>query len=349
MSDRRRFLATTAMAVAAVEAGMLRWTHAQGHGDMPSLGGATAWLNSPPLTPAGLRGKVVVVDFWTYTCINWLRSLPYVRAWAERYGRYGLVVIGVHSPEFTFERDIDNVRWAVTSMRIGYPVAVDSDHAVWRAFANRYWPAVYFVDAQGRVRDRHFGEGRYEESESVIRRLLSDAGVSGLPGEPVSVDARGLEVAADWDRLRSPENYLGHERTENFASPGGATPGKGRAYTAPARLKLNHWALAGDWTVESEAAVLNAPGGRIACGFHARDLHLVMGPSAAARSVRFRVLIDGKAPGSSRGGDVDEQGFGTVTVPRLYQLIRQSGPVTDRRFEIECLDAGVKAFAFTFG
>ena len=348
MSDRRRFLATTAMTVAALEAGMIGWTRAEGDGEMPALGGATAWLNSQPLTAAGLRGKVVLIDFWTYTCINWLRSLPYVRAWADRYGRHGLVVIGVHSPEFTFEKDIDNVRWAVKSMRIGYPVAVDSDHAVWRAFENAYWPALYFVDPQGRIRHRHFGEGRYEESESVIRRLLGETGVSCLPGEPLSVDARGLEAPADWDSLKSPESYLGHQRTANFASPGGAAPGKRRAYTAPAHVKLNHWALSGEWTVEKEAAVLNAPRGRIVCGFHARDLHLVMGPSARA-AVRFRVLIDGKAPGRARGADVDEQGLGTLTEPRLYQLIRQSTPVAERRFEIEFLDAGVNAFAFTFG
>jgi thiol-disulfide isomerase/thioredoxin len=349
VTDRRRFLATTAMAFAGLGVGMMRWARAQGNGEMPTLAGATAWLNSPPLTAAGLRGKVVVVDFWTYTCINWLRSLPYVRAWAERYGRHGLVVIGVHSPEFTFEKDIDNVRRAVTSMRIGYPVAVDSDHAVWRAFDNEYWPALYFFDARGRIRDRHFGEGRYEESESVIRRLLTETGASGLPTEPLSVDARGPEVAADWDSLKSPENYLGHERTAKFASPGGAALGTRRAYAAPARLRLNQWALAGEWTMESEASTLNAPSGRIACGFRARDLHLVMGPAARGEAVRFRVLIDGKAPGSARGGDVDEQGVGTVTEPRLYQLIRQSAPVTDRRFEIEFLDAGVKAFAFTFG
>jgi thiol-disulfide isomerase/thioredoxin len=348
-SERRRFLATTAMAVAALELGVIRRARAQGDGEMPSLGGATAWLNSPALTAAGLRGDVVVVEFWTYTCINWLRSQPYVRAWAERYGRHGLVVIGVHSPEFTFEKDIDNVRWAVKSMGIQYPVAVDSDHAVWRAFDNHYWPALYFVDAQGRIRHRHFGEGRYEESESVIRRLLTEAGVGGLPGEPVSVEARGLGVAAAWDSLKSPENYLGHERTANFASPGGAAPGTRRTYAAPARLKLNHWAVAGDWTVEQEAAVLNAPGGRIACGFHARDLHLVMGPPARGQSVRFRVLLDGKEPGAARGGDVDEQGRGTVTEPRLHQLIRQATPVAERRFDIEFRDAGVKAFAFTFG
>jgi thiol-disulfide isomerase/thioredoxin len=233
MNERRRFLATTAIAVAAFEFGMIRRARAQGDGEMPSLGGAMAWLNSPALTAAGLRGKVVVVEFWTYTCINWLRSLPYVRAWAERYGRHGLVVVGVHSPEFTFEKDIDNVRWAVKSMQIQYPVAVDSDHAVWRAFDNQYWPALYFVDPQGRIRHRHFGEGRYEESESVIRRLLTEAGVSGLPGDPVSVDARGLEVAADWDSLKSPENYLGHERAANFASPGGAA----RATLAPTPLQ----------------------------------------------------------------------------------------------------------------
>jgi thiol-disulfide isomerase/thioredoxin len=349
VNARRRFLATTALAVAGLEAGLRRGAHAQGEEQMPPLDGATGWLNSPPLTPAGLRGKVVVVDFWTYTCINWLRSLPYVRAWAERYGRYGLVVIGVHSPEFTFEQDTDNVRWAVKSMRIHYPVAVDSDHGVWRAFDNHYWPALYFVDARGRIRHRHFGEGRYEESESVIRRLLSEAGVSGLPGDAVAVDARGLEVAADWDRLKSPENYLGHERTAKFASPGGVTPGKRRTYAAPARLKLNHWALSGDWTFEQDAAVLETPGGRIACSFHARDLHLVMAPAARGQSVRFRVLLDGKAPGPARGDDVDEQGRGTVVEPRLYQLIRQSTSVAARRFDIEFLDAAAKAYAFTFG
>jgi len=316
---------------------------------MPSLDGATTWLNSPPLTTAGLRGKVVVVDFWTYTCINWLRTLPYVRTWVERYGRHGLVLIGVHSPEFTFEKDVDNVRWAVKSMRLPYPIAVDSDHAVWRAFDNQYWPALYFADAQGRIRHRHFGEGRYEESESVIRRLLTEAGASGLPGEPVCIDGRGLEASADWDSLKSPENYLGYERTANFASAGGAARGKRRAYAAPARLNRNQWALSGDWTMEKEAVVLDAPSGRIACGFHARDVHLVMAPPARGQSVRFRVLIDGKTPGSAAGGDVDDQGLGTVTEPRLYQLIRQSARVADRRFEIEFLDAGVKAYAFTFG
>jgi thiol-disulfide isomerase/thioredoxin len=350
VSDRRRFLATTAMAAAALQLGMTGVGRAQSiTGGLPSLGGATAWLNSPPLTAAGLRGTVVLVEFWTYTCINWLRSLPYVRGWAERYRRHGLVVIGVHSPEFTFERDLDNVRRAVKSLRVEYPVAVDSDHEIWRAFDNAYWPALYFVDAQGRIRHHHFGEGRYAESESLIRGLLTEAGVGGLPGEPVSVDARGPEVPADWDSLKSPENYLGHERTANFASPGGVRGDRRRSYVVPARLKLNHWALAGEWTVEREAAVLNVPGGRIACAFHARDLHLVMGPGVSGQPVRFRVLIDGAAVGSARGGDVDEQGRGTVIEPRLYQLIRQSAPIAGRRFEIEFLDAAVKAFAFTFG
>ena len=318
-------------------------------GELPSLGGAIEWLNSPPLTAAGLRGKVVLIDFWTYTCINWLRTLPYVRAWAEKYKDSGLVVIGVHSPEFGFEQDIDNVRRAVKDMRVDYPVAVDSKHAIWRAFRNQYWPALYFADARGRVRHHHFGEGEYERSEMVIQQLLAEAGIESLPRGLVSVDPRGLEVAADWGSLMSPENYLGHQRTANFASPGGAAPDKRRVYAAPARLTLNHWALSGDWTVQREAAVLAQAGGRIAYRFHARDLHLVMGPAARGTTVRFRVLIDGKPPEPAHGIDIDEQGNGTVTQQRLYQLIRQPKPIVDRQFEIEFVDPAVEAFAFTFG
>jgi len=318
-------------------------------GQLPSLGGATGWLNSPPLTAAGLRGKVVLIDVWTYTCINWLRTLPYVRAWAEKYKDQGLVVIGVHSPEFEFEKNVDNVRRAAKDMRVDYPIAIDSDFAIWRALKNQYWPALYVVDAQGRIRHHHFGEGEYDQSERVIQQLLAEAGAGGVGHELVSVDARGAEVAADWGNLKSPENYVGYERTENFASPGGAVLAKPRVYAAPAQLKLNHWGLSGDWTMQKQATVLNKANGRIAYRFHARDLHLVMGPAAPGTSVRFRVLIDGQPPGAAHGVDVDDQGNGKVTEQRLYQLIRQAKPIADRQFEIEFLDSGVEAFAFTFG
>jgi thiol-disulfide isomerase/thioredoxin len=317
--------------------------------ELASLERADAWLNSPPLTAPDLRGKVVLIDFWTYTCINWLRTLPYVRAWAEKYKDQGLVVIGVHAPEFEFEKDPNNVRWAVKEMRVDHPVAVDNDHVIWRAFKNQYWPALYFIDAQGRVRHRHFGEGDYEQSEMIIQELLREAGASGVGREPVSIDARGLEAAADWGSLKSPENYVGFARTENFASPGGAVLDKPRMYELPARLRLNDWALSGDWTVKKQATVLNKPNGVIAYRFHARDLHLVMGPAAPGTSVRFRVSIDGQPPGAAHGIDVDEHGYGTVTEQRLYQLIRQPTPITDRQFEIEFLGSGVEAFAFTFG
>jgi len=318
-------------------------------GGLPSLAGATAWLNSPPLTGADLRGKVVLVQFWTYSCINWLRVQPYVRAWAEKYGDKGLVVIGVHSPEFGFEKSLENVRWALKALSVDYPVAVDSDHAIWRAFSNQYWPALYFADAKGNIRHHKFGEGDYVQSEEIIQQLLAEAGKADVSGEPVSVDARGIEAAADWGNLESPENYLGHQRTENFASPGGALADRRRSYTAPERLKLNLWALSGDWTMGKQATVLQKAGGRIVYRFHARDLHLVMGPTAGGGPVRFRVLIDGKPPGAAHGLDVDDQGNGTVTEPRLYQLIRQPNRIADRQFEIEFLDPGVEVFSFTFG
>ena len=318
-------------------------------GEMPSLGGATAWLNSPPLSAADLRGKVVLVDFWTYTCINWLRTLPYVRAWAEKYKEHGVVAIGVHTPEFSFEHDLENVRRAVQDMRVDYPIAIDNDYAIWDAFDNHYWPALYLVDAQGRIRAHQFGEGAYESSEMMIQQLLAEAGIGGIAPELVSVDARGPEVAADWADLRSPENYVGDARTENFASPGGAVLDQPRVYTAPTRFSLNEWALAGEWTVKREATALNRANGRIAYRFHARDLNLVMGPAARGTSVRFRVFIDGQAPGAAHGFDVDEQGNGMVSKQRLYQLIRQPKPIADRLFEIEFLDAGVEAFVFTFG
>jgi thiol-disulfide isomerase/thioredoxin len=317
-------------------------------GVLPSLAGATQWLNSPPLTAGGLRGNVVLVEFWTYSCINWRRQLAYVRAWAETYRDHGLVVIGVHSPEFDFEKNVDNVRQAAQDMRIGYPIAVDSDHAVWRAFGNDYWPALYFVDGEGRIRHHQFGEGDYEQSEVIIRQLLVEAGNS-VGGELATVDAQGVEVAADWASLKSPENYVGYERSENFASPGGAMSGKRHRYAAPARLRLNHWALSGEWTVEEQAAVLNGSNGRIAYRFHARDLHLVMGPAAPGTSVRFRVLIDGQKPGAAHGIDIDEQGNGILAEQRLYQLIRQPKPIADRQVEIEFLDPGAEAFVFTFG
>ena len=320
-----------------------------GPSELASLERANEWLNSPPLTPAALRGKVVLIDFWTYTCINWLRTAPYVRAWAEKYRDKGLVVIGVHAPEFGFEKNLDNVRWAVKEMRVDYPVAVDNEHTIWRAFRNQYWPALYFVDSNGRLRHHHFGEGSYEQSEMVIQQLLTEAGAGDINREPVSVVGHGIEAAADWRTLKSAENYVGHERTQNFASPGGATLDRPRAYQAPEMLRLNEWALSGDWTMKKEAAVLNQPNGGIAYRFHARDLHLVMGPAAPGTSIKFRVRIDGKPPGAARGIDVDEEGSGTVTEQRLYQLIRQPQPIADRQFEIEFLGSGVEAFAFTFG
>ena len=318
-------------------------------GELPSLGGAIGWLNSQPLTAAGLRGRVVLIEFWTYTCINWLRQYPYVRAWAEKYKDHGLVVIGVHSPEFAFEKNADNVRRAAKELRVDNPIAIDSDHVVWRAFKNEYWPALYFVDARGRIRHHQFGEGDYEQSEMVIQELLAEAGVGGIDTALVSVDPRGVEAAAAWGNLESSENYVGYERTENFASPGGAVLGRPRVYAAPARLRLNYWALSGDWTMGTQAVALNKADGRIVYRFHARDLHLVMGPAARGTSVRFRVHIDGQPPGSAHGLDVDDGGNGAVTEPRLYQLIRQPKPIADRLFEIEFLDPGVEAFVFTLG
>jgi thiol-disulfide isomerase/thioredoxin len=320
-----------------------------GQGALASLERANEWLNSPPLTASALRGKVVLIDFWTYTCINWRRTLPYVRAWAEKYKDQGLVVIGVHAPEFPFEKNLNNVRWAVKDMRVDYPVAIDNDYLIWRAFENQYWPALYFIDAQGRVRHHQFGEGAYEQSEMIIQRLLAEAGAGGRGDDLVSVDARGLDAAADWGTLKSPENYLGYERTENFASPGGAVLDKSRMYERPAQLRLNEWALSGDWTVKKGNAALNQAGGSITYRFHARDLHLVMGPAAPGTPVQFRVLIDGQPPGAAHGVDVEESGVGTVTEQRLYQLIRQPKPIADRQFEIQFLEPGVEAFAFTFG
>jgi thiol-disulfide isomerase/thioredoxin len=348
------FLGTAAMTMGAAKFGMIGSVEAQfsklpTEGELPSLGLATGWLNSQPLTAAGLRGKVVLIEFWTYSCINWRRQLPYVRAWSDKYRDHGLVVIGAHSPEFAFEKNVDNVRWAAKDMRVDYPIAIDSDHAIWRAFKNEYWPALYFVDARGHIRHHQFGEGDYEQSEMVIQQLLTEAGVSGISHELVRVDARRAEAAADWDDLKSPENYVGYGRTENFASPGDVIPDKSHDYGLPARLKVNHWALSGNWTMEREAIVLNKANGHMVYSFHARDLHLVMGPVAPGTSVRFRVLIDGKPPGAAHGVDIGDQGNGTVIESRMYQLIRQPMPIVDRQFEIEFLDSGVEGFSFTFG
>lgn len=316
--------------------------------ELAAIGNAAEWLNSARLTPSSLAGKVVLVDFWTYTCINWLRTLPYVRAWAQKY-RQGLVVVGVHTPEFPFESNLANVRRAVQQMKIEYPVVIDNDRSIWRAFKNQYWPALYFLDARGRIRQHHFGEGEYDRSELAIQRLLSEAGVAGIGNGIVSVDGSGFEAPADWTNLRSPETYVGYERAENFASRDAAALDQRRAYVAPARLALNQWSLAGEWTMGTQATVLNKAAGQIAYRFHARDVHLVMGPSRPGAPVRFRVTIDGQPPGAARGLDVDEGGSGTAGEQRLYQLIRQPKPIVDRRFAIEFLDAGIEAFAFTFG
>ena len=318
-------------------------------GMLASLAGATAWLNSQPLMAEGLRGKVVLVDFWTYTCINWQRTQPYVRYWAEKYKDQGLAVIGVHTPEFGFEKDVDNIRPALKRFRVEYPVAVDSNYAIWDAFGNHYWPAAYVADAKGNIRYHHFGEGEYERTEAVIQQLLREAGYSGKGNDAVKIDPRGSEVAADWENLRSGENYLGGDKAEGFSSPGGALVGKSRTYSAPGPLRLNQWALSGDWTVSPGAAALDKVNGRVLYRFHSRDVHLVMGPATRGSSVRFRVLLDGRPPGNAHGTDIDEGGFGTVTEQRLYQLIRQPGPIADRTLEIEFLDPGVEAYAFTFG
>jgi thiol-disulfide isomerase/thioredoxin len=316
---------------------------------MPPLDGAPLWLNSAPLTAADLRGKVVLIDFWTYSCVNCLRALPYVKAWAQKYRDDGLVVIGVHSPEFAFEKDPGNVRRAVRDLEIDYPVALDNDFAIWRAFGNRYWPAHYFVDASGNVRYRHFGEGEYDTSERVLQQLLGEAGSALAGRELVAVDGRGAALASDLLQVSSPETYLGYDRAESFASPGGQRRDVAHDYTVPAELGLNAWALAGNWNVAAEHTELAGPTGRIVFRFQARDLHLVLGPRADGEAVRFRVRLDGAPPGNDRGVDVDADGSGIVRDHRMYQLIRQSEPARVRTFEIELLDPGVAAYAFTFG
>ena len=318
-------------------------------GELPSLAGAVQWLNSPPLTAEGLRGKVVLVDFWTYSCINCLRTLPYIRAWAEKYRGQGLVVIGVHAPEFAFEKDIDNVRQATKDLGVEYPVAIDNDYAIWRGINNQYWPAHYFIDAQGRIRHHHFGEGEYDQSEKIIQQLLMETGAGDVAKGVVTVEASGAEYAPDLSNVKSPETYIGYERAENFASAGGAVQDVPHTYSVQRELQLNQWGLDGDWTVEGERAVSNQANDWIRYRFHARDLHLVLGPSSDKKPVRFRVLIDGQPPGDDHGVDIDTAGNGVITEQRLYQLVRQSGAVTDRLFEVEFLDPGSQAFAFTFG
>jgi thiol-disulfide isomerase/thioredoxin len=309
---------------------------------MPSFGGATGWLNSEPLGPAELRGHVVLADFWTLTCINWLRTEPYIRAWSQAYRNDGLIVIGVHTPEFSFEHELDRVRQATTERAIDYPVALDNDYEVWGAFNNNYWPALYFVDAEGVIRDQHFGEGRYEQSERVIQQLL------GIERELVSVEGLGVEAEADWDNLNTPETYLGYARSERFASPAGAAFDESGVYELPERLGSNHWALGGEWTIGREKVVPGQTGGSIAFRFDARDAHLVLSPGAR-EAIPFRVLLDGEAPGASHGVDVDEEGNGVLRDGRLYQLVRQHDGVHERTLEITFLEPGAEAYAFTFG
>jgi hypothetical protein len=316
---------------------------------LPPFPHPSAWLNSDPLTADELRGRVVAVNFWTYTCINWLRTLPYLRAWWEKYRDSGLLIIGVHTPEFSFEHDLDNVRQAATAMGVTWPVVIDNDYSIWQAFANHYWPALYLADDAGHIKHYWYGEGGYEESERAIQRLLSAGGAKVDPGL-VSASATGLEVGADFEHLQSYESYLGYQKASDFATPGQAAFDRPRAYHAPAQLKPNQWALEGTWTVTPEASQLTEPGGRLTDNFHARDVNLVMGPIRRGRSVPFRVTIDGRAPGVSHGSDIAPDGTGRAREQRTYQLIRQPpGPVSDHRFEIEFLEPGVQALCFTFG
>ena len=351
--DRRHFLASAAGTVAALEpvmghtvSSMLRQMARPARGPLATLEGATGWLNSPALTDASLKGKAVLINFCTYTCINWLRQLPYVRAWEAKYRTHGLVVIGAHTPEFAFEYDPDNVRRAMAGMRIDYPVALDNNYAIWNGMNNHYWPALYLVNPAGRLVYQQFGEGDYDRTEHWIQKQLGDTGASGFDRALVTGDGRGVEAPGDWGTLQSPENYLGSARTGGFVAQLDDASG---SYRVPDRVRLNQWALGGRWRVAAQAIALAQPRGRIVNRFHARDLHLVMGPLTKGTSIRFRVRIDGGAPGEARGLDIDDQGSGTVTDQRLYQLVRQPGRIEDRNFEIEFLDAGVEAFAFTFG
>jgi thiol-disulfide isomerase/thioredoxin len=318
-------------------------------GQLASFTGATGWLNSEPLTPEGLRGKVVLVDFWTYTCVNWLRTLPYVRAWAAKYADQGLVVIGAHTPEFDFEHNVDNIVAQARALDVPYPIAIDSDYGVWNAFNNHYWPAVYIADTQGRIRYHHFGESEYEMQEMVIQQVLVEAGAKDVPMDLVSVDPVGLEVAADYRTLRSPETYLGYRQASGMASPDGLQADESHEYTRPERLSLNEWAPQGSWSISSRAATATAPNARLLFRFQARDVNLVMGPAERGASIPFRVYLDGQPATGAHGTDVAADGSGRVAEQRTYQLIRQLGPIDERVFEIEFLDAGVELFCFTFG
>lgn len=337
------------LAVSQTTAGAQEPSSIIGSSPLDGLSGATEWINSKPLTAKDLKGKVVVVDFWAYSCINCLRAVPYVRAWAEKYKNSGLVVIGVHTPEFEFEQQLPNVQRAVRKFDITYPVALDSNYAIWNAFHNQYWPAHYFIDAKGKVRYEHFGEGQYDQSEQWIQELLKEANAKPMPETTANVQGQGIQAAADMRDVRSPETYIGYARADHFGSPGGIEPDVEQNYSVPGDLRLNEWGLAGKWVDHKQDAVLQSAGGKITFRFHARDLHLVLGPSADGKQVHFRVTIDGKAPGENHGVDTDTQGNGVVTDHRLYQLVRQKEPITDHVFVIEFLDSGVQAFSFTFG
>jgi thiol-disulfide isomerase/thioredoxin len=342
-SDVRSLVRSIAHRLAGDDAGL------PDEGRLASFEGATGWINSESLTPEGLRGRVVLVDFWTYTCVNWLRTLPYLRAWHAKYREHGLTVIGVHTPEFGFERNVDNITRETRDFGVEYPVAIDSDYGVWQAFANHFWPAVYIADAEGRIRYHHFGEGEYPMTEMVIQRLLLDAGADGIDQDLAMVDPRGLEVAADWRTLQSPETYMGYRQSTGFAQEDVASFDESDVYELPTRLLLNHWGLSGTWTVAGHAAISNEPGARIAFQFHARDLNLVMGPASSEAEIPLRVFLDGQPAEDARGTDVKAGGNGVVSDQRTYQLIRQSGVIADRRFEIEFLESGVEAYCFTFG
>jgi thiol-disulfide isomerase/thioredoxin len=315
----------------------------------PSFSGATGWINTKPLNLADLRGKVVLIDFWTYTCINWRRTLPYVREWASKYKDRGLIVIGVHTPEFPFEHQLENVKVATKEMGITYPVATDNNFEIWNSFQNEYWPALYLIDAKGQIRYQKFGEGDYQESERQIQQLLKETSAKNIPGKTVDLQPSGFEVAADWKNLKSPENYVGYTRTQGFASPEQVVADKQSLYSPPKQLNLNQWALSGEWIMEKDRLVLSKGQGKIIYRFHARDLNLILGPAMRGASVKFHILIDGKAPGSAHGLDIDSSGNGTVTEQRMYQLIRQQGPVIDREFQIDFSDPKAEVYDFTFG
>ncbi len=347
--SRRGFLRTAAAIVAApVPSTSTSRVALTDEGSMPDLGGAIGWLNSAPLNARSLRGKVVLVDFWTYTCINSLRPLPYVKSWAAKYEDAGLVVIGAHTPEFSFEKEPINVEIASRDLKITYPVAIDSDYRIWESFNNQYWPAEYIIDAKGRIRYHHFGEGEYDESERVIQQLLKENGAEGLDGSTVSVSADGVEAAPSRD-VGSPETYIGYRRVERFASPGRLAHDSPKTYGPPTRLSLNRWGLNGSWNVGAESAVVQGASGAIVLRFHSRDLHMVLSAAKNGAPVRFQVKLDGAAPGDDCGADSDSEGMGAIREPRLYQLIRQKSQVEDRTFEIEFLDPGAQAFVFTFG